>query len=249
MLWAVAILAQQAYRAPPLSPSPGRRLALAPRPFTASPQGGWNLQAIEGALSVYALAAWIGLLGCLTLLPAPAAAAPLWLIATPDETARAASPIELDVVKPPGLSNWPEALTLKLMRDGRSWEMELPGVGVVAAQDARRTYRGLLPAHVFGLVRVELGGVDSNRLVLLISAREVVDQVQPMAQGSASGCSSVLTRHRYCALWRRMTRSRWIRSTPARRSPIFGKTILCSQTARSQRATWLPTAGSHSRTT
>ena len=161
MLWAVAILAQQANRAPPLSPSPGRRLALAPRAFSASPQGGWNLRAIESALRAgHALAAWIGLCGCLTLLPAPASAAPLWLIATPDETARAASPIALDVVKPPGLSHWPEALTLKLMRDGKSWEVELPGVGVVATQDARRTYRGLLPAHVFGLVRVELGGVD-----------------------------------------------------------------------------------------
>lgn len=186
----MAILAQQANRAPPLSPSPGRRLALAPRAFSASPQGGWNLRAIESALRAgHALAAWIGLCGCLTLLPAPASAAPLWLIATPDETARAASPIALDVVKPPALSHWPEALTLKLIRDGQSWEVELPGVGVVAAQDARRTYRGLLPAHVFGLVRVELGGVDSNRLVLLISAPEVGDQVQPMAQGSVSTAS------------------------------------------------------------
>ncbi|MBP6544725.1 MAG: hypothetical protein KA265_19195, partial [Piscinibacter sp.] len=76
-----------------MSPSPGRRLALAPRAFSASPQGGWNLRAIESALRAgHALAAWIGLCGCLTLLPAPASAAPLWLIATPDETARAASP-------------------------------------------------------------------------------------------------------------------------------------------------------------
>jgi hypothetical protein len=138
----------------------------------------------------HALAAWIGLCGMPDPSgPAPASAAPLWLIATPDETARAASPIALDVVKPPGLSHWPEALTLKLMRDGKSWEVELPGVGVAATQDARRTYRGLLPADVFGLVRVELGGVDSNRLVLLISAPEGVDQVQPTVQGSASTAS------------------------------------------------------------
>ena len=164
---------------------------MAPRAFPTPPQAESNLQAIQRApRGRYSLATWIGLGVYLFLLvAAPAAAALPWLIATPDETARAASPIALDVVKPPGLGDWPETVKLKLMRDGSGWEVELHGVGVVAAQDLRRTYRGLLPANVYGFVRVELGGVDSNRLALLISAPEGGDPMQSTAQDGAPTAS------------------------------------------------------------
>lgn len=174
-----------------MSASPGRRIAVAPRAFPTASQAGSNLHAIQRApRGRYALATWIGLGVYLFFwVAAPAAAAPPWLIATPDETARAASTITLDVVKPSGLGDWPEVVKLKLMRDGSAWEVELPGVGVVAPQDTRRTYRGLLPADVLGFVRVELGGVDSNRLALLISAPEG-DPMQSAAQGGASTAST-----------------------------------------------------------
>ena len=58
------------------------------------------------------LAAYLCL--CLVALPA-AAAAPAWLIATPDETARAGAPIMLDIVKPSAPADWPDTLRLRLV--------------------------------------------------------------------------------------------------------------------------------------
>ncbi len=150
---------------------------------------GQQVQLGQAPCRLRSLSAWLVQSAGLSLFAASAVAAPSWLIATPDETARAASLITLDVVKPSGVEHWPEAVKLKLMRDGSTWEVELPAVGVVAPQDTRRSYRGLLPANVSGFVRVELAGAESNRLALLISAQEVLNPMQSPAQGAASTSS------------------------------------------------------------
>jgi len=126
-------------------------------------------------------AASMALAASLCLVAPPAAAAPPrsapWLIATPDETARAAAPIALDVVKPAAPAEWPRTVRVKLMREGVTREVELTAVGAVTAQDTRRIYRGVLPANLSGLVRVELAGAESNRLVLVISAPDTIEQM------------------------------------------------------------------------
>ena len=86
----------------------------------------------------------------------PAAAAPNWLIATPDETAQAGATLQLDIVKPAAQADWPEAFQLKLSRDGRTQEVTLAATSPTTPEDTRRTYRGVLPADLIGLVRAEL---------------------------------------------------------------------------------------------
>ena len=138
------------------------------------------------------LAAYLCL--CLVALPA-AAAAPAWLIATPDETARAGAPIMLDIVKPAAQADWPDTLRLRLVRDDRALEVELAIVDPVLTEDTRRTYRGVLPAHLSGLVRAHLAGAESNRLALVVTAADPIERMRapmysdatPVTRSSGTG--------------------------------------------------------------
>ncbi len=138
---------------------------------------GINMSQLPSLRGLLPPAASMALAASLCLVALPAAAAPPWLIATPDETARAAAPITLDVVKPAAQAEWPSTIRLKLMRDGVTREVELNAIGAVTPQDTRRIYRGVLPPSVSGLVRVELAGAESNRLVLVISAPDTIEQM------------------------------------------------------------------------
>lgn len=108
----------------------------------------------------------------------PVMAAPAWLIATPEETAKAGTPILLEAVKPATLADWPETIQLRLTRYGRSREITLIAVDSATPDDARRTYRGVLPADPIGLVRAELTGAASNRLALLVEAPDAIEQMR-----------------------------------------------------------------------
>ncbi len=146
------------------------------------------------------LAASMGLAAylCLCLVALPAAAAPAWLIATPDETARAGAPIVLDVVKPTAQADWPDTLRLRLVRDDIALEVELATVDPVSAEDTRRTYRGVLPAHLSGLVRAHLAGAESNRLALVVTAADPIERMRaPMDRDTtpvtrSSGAGNIL---------------------------------------------------------
>lgn len=117
----------------------------------------------------------------LTALPGlaalPATAAPAWLIATPIETAQAGAPILIELVKPPAQANWPETIMLRLARDDKARDVTLTVVGPVSPEDTRRTYRGVLPTGLSGLVRAELAGAASNRLALLVGAPDAIEQM------------------------------------------------------------------------
>ncbi len=63
------------------------------------------------------------------------------------------------------------------MRDGVTREVELTAIAAVTAQDPRRSYRGVLPANLSGLVRVELTGAESNRLILVISTADAIERM------------------------------------------------------------------------
>ena len=129
-------------------------------------------------LSALALLLWFAAL--------PAMAAPAWLIATPDETAQASAPIQLDVVKPAAQGDWPETIRLSLARDDSTRDVTLAAVGPVAPGDARRAYRGVMPADLTGLVRAELGGAASNRQALLADAPDAIEQMRSAEAGAVT---------------------------------------------------------------
>ena len=104
--------------------------------------------------------------------------AALWLIATPDESARSGVPIMLDVVKPASQVDWPATLRLRIANDSRTLEMELTPVEPTAEEGIRRSYRGVLPSNLSGLARVDLAGVQSNRLALLIATPDAIQKMQ-----------------------------------------------------------------------
>jgi hypothetical protein len=106
------------------------------------------------------------------------AAAPTWLIAPPGETARAGTPIMLDIAKPATQGDWPDIVRLRIVRDGRTLEVELDVVDLVSSRDARRTYHGVLPADVSGLVPVDLAGAQSNRLALMVTPADPIERIR-----------------------------------------------------------------------
>lgn len=108
----------------------------------------------------------------------PSAAAPAWLIATPDETAQAGAPIMLDVVKPAAQADWPDIVRLRIVRDGRTLEVKLDVVDLVSSRDARRTHHGILPDDVSGLVPVDLAGAQSNRLALMVTPTDPIERIR-----------------------------------------------------------------------
>lgn len=116
------------------------------------------------------------LLIALAVVPS-ARATPAWLIATLNETARSGAPLALDVVKPAGQADWPTTLRLRVMYDGRTREVELAAAETVAAGATRRTYRGVMPTDISGLVRVKLAESESNRLALLVTASDPIEQI------------------------------------------------------------------------
>jgi len=114
------------------------------------------------------------------LVVVPAKAAPAWLIATSDTTARAGALITVEVIKPKGAVVWPATLNLiiRVMRDEKKEEVELTAFGSIATEDIRRSYRGVLPTKLSGLVRIELVEIESNRLALVISTSDTIDQMK-----------------------------------------------------------------------
>ncbi|MDR3393862.1 MAG: phospholipase A [Parasulfuritortus sp.] len=115
----------------------------------------------------------------------PASAASPWLIATPDESARAGEPVVLEVVKPATQTDWPTRLRLRLVQDGRVSVVDLALDEQDTAGDARRTYRGVIPRSLSGLVRVDLVGDQSNRQALLIASSDAIARMQTPAQVEA----------------------------------------------------------------
>lgn len=123
------------------------------------------------------------------LVAMPATAAPAWLIATPDKTARAGATMVLDVVKPAAQADWPTTPRLRMVRDGRMLKVALTAVGPVSAEGARRPHRGVLSASVPGLVQVDLAGAESNRLILVIAAADPIERMHAPTASCTSICS------------------------------------------------------------
>ena len=113
-----------------------------------------------------------------------AAAAPIWMVAAPKDSLRSDEPVVLDVFRPTSQNEWPEVLRFRLEQDNKAWDVMLSAAGPVAKDDVRRTYRGALPAHLSGLVRGELSGVESNRLALFVRMPDEFEQMMTSDAGS-----------------------------------------------------------------
>lgn len=121
-----------------------------------------------------------------TLFLAGAAQAAGWLIAAPTENVRGGDAFALDVVRPDAAAPWPETLRMRVQRpDGGEEVVELQG-DAAAADGARRSYRGRLPAGS-GLLRVTLAELPSNRLALIAAAEALPDAVAQMSAPVAAG--------------------------------------------------------------
>jgi phospholipase A1 len=108
----------------------------------------------------------------------PVWAATPWLIATPDESAKAGEPIALEVVKPATVMEWPAPLKLRLLHDGKVSELALTPAELDPADATRRTYRGVVPKSLSGMVRADLVGESSNRLVLLVVSADAIARMR-----------------------------------------------------------------------
>lgn len=125
------------------------------------------------------------LIKCLTILlllagvfALPSAAATSWLIAAPDEFADAGAPVLFYVVKPDGCPAWPDTFRLRMVHDNGTYEVELTAAEPVVGDSERRSYSAVLPKSLLGLVRVDLAGVESNRLVMQVTASDEIKAKQ-----------------------------------------------------------------------
>ncbi len=110
-------------------------------------------------------------------LPMVAKAADNWLIATQSETLNTGQKIEMDAIKPDNATHWPEKLLLKLSSGDNAEVIELTQTQAKLESDTRRTYSGVPKTKFLGVIRAELEGLTSNRLLMLASGD---DYIAPM---------------------------------------------------------------------
>lgn len=88
-----------------------------------------------------------------------------WLIASHTESIGMGQKLTIEVVRPEGVSAWPETLQLNLTQDGKTDTLQLEPAS--SATGNRRVYEGRLHQKHLGVVRAELAGQSSNRILLL----------------------------------------------------------------------------------
>ncbi|NOT14484.1 MAG: phospholipase [Methylotenera sp.] len=94
-------------------------------------------------------------------------AADTWLIASQSESINLGQTISIDIAKAEPLSNWPKTFTMKLFGNGVSEAVLLSPTKYFSSSTLRRTYIGVASKKYVGVVRAELMGESSNRLILL----------------------------------------------------------------------------------
>ena len=92
-----------------------------------------------------------------------------WLIVSRTESIGMGQKLTIEVVKPSGVAEWPESLSINLTQDGKTDALAL--VAASEPKGDRRTYEARLQQKHLGVVRAELADQPSNR-ILLIAADE-----------------------------------------------------------------------------
>src|SRR5450830_1935483 len=112
--------------------------------------------------------------------PLTSQAADKWLIATQTEAINTGQKITVEVVKPASVAAWPDKLHLKLSGSGLTEEVEL----VASAKqpgDSWHIYSGVPKEKFVGVVRAELSGQSSNRLVVIASSDDEIGHLEVAA--------------------------------------------------------------------
>jgi len=102
------------------------------------------------------------------------AAAPEWLIATPDGRAVAGERFELIVSGPYG-AELPDEIALRVRIEPAEVTIRLPAAGL--AEAGRRTYAGTMPGGASGPITLDLADYPSNALVVLVARRDAMQRV------------------------------------------------------------------------
>lgn len=138
------------------------------------------------------------------ILPLPVWAASQWLIAPKTEIVNVGQALEFEMVKPKDNLAWPDTLNIKLSAGGESEEVVLSLKGGEGDDAQARTYSGVPSKAFAGVVRAELQGQASNRILLLASTdgengpvvvteeAAKTAQVKTSAEGSSSAGAQVL---------------------------------------------------------
>lgn len=105
-----------------------------------------------------------------SLLPSlPVLAADQWLIAPKAEAVNVGQTLEFEIVKPQGNAAWPSNLSIKLSAGGQAEEIVLKLKDSAEENAQARIYSGVPSQAFVGVVRAELQGHSSNRVLLLAS--------------------------------------------------------------------------------
>jgi phospholipase A1/A2 len=104
------------------------------------------------------------------ILPSYLCAAEQWQIASKSEVINFGQKITINIVKLEDALDWPATFKMKLAGNGTSEEIALTPVKPSNTSKLNRAYIGVASKKYIGIVRAELVGLDSNRLVLLAAS-------------------------------------------------------------------------------
>jgi outer membrane phospholipase A len=108
----------------------------------------------------------------MSILPTYAWAAEQWQIASKSEAINFGQKITFDIVKLEEAIDWPATFKMKLSGNGNSEEIELSPAKSSTTSALRRSYIGVASKKYVGIVRAELVGQNSNRLVMLAPSED-----------------------------------------------------------------------------
>jgi outer membrane phospholipase A len=110
-------------------------------------------------------------------LPLISQAADKWLIAAQSEAFNTGQKISIDVIKPDNFTIWPDSINLDLSGAGASEVVELKHIEKSAVNGVIHTYVGMPKVKFIGVVRAELVGYKSNRMLMLAASN---DDIAPL---------------------------------------------------------------------
>jgi outer membrane phospholipase A len=105
-------------------------------------------------------------------------AADKWLIATQSEAFNTGQKISVEVIRPDNFTTWPDTINLDLSGSGATEVVELKRIGNSAVSSAINTYAGTPKVKFIGVVRAELVGYKSNRMLMLAESDDDIGRLE-----------------------------------------------------------------------
>jgi phospholipase A1/A2 len=113
-------------------------------------------------------------------------AAEQWQIASKNEAINFGQKITINIVKLDAATDWPASFKMKLSGNGTSEEIDLTPAKFSTENALSRAYKGAASKKYVGIVRAELVGLSSNRLVLLAPSDDA-GSIQVAEAANATG--------------------------------------------------------------